>query len=152
MLKTGRICRLKYMNFLNHHLKNLFRRRMPKNSKNSKNSVNSRKGNSFELLDKSDGDDSTTVQTTTLKRTQPFEPNSPPRASASTSTKATTSQTVLTPLDTDQWVQHRAEKAERRIEAFTIASIVSTAIDSPRSDSRSWTVTIPEIKEGNADA
>ncbi|KAH9203126.1 hypothetical protein DL95DRAFT_399661 [Leptodontidium sp. 2 PMI_412] len=107
--------------------------------KNSKNNVNSRKGNSFELLDESDGGDSITVQTTStrgrpLKRTQPFEPNSPPRAKRANSTKATTSQTAPTPVDTDQWAQvktlltrvesvllaaeHRAERAEKRIESL----------------------------------
>lgn len=68
-----------------------------KTPKNNKNSRNSRKGNSFELLDESDGDDSITVQTTStrgrpLKRTQPFEPNSPPPAKRANSTKTTASQ------------------------------------------------------------
>lgn len=95
--------------------------------------------NPFKLLDESDGNDSITVQTTSargrpLKRTQPFEPNSPPRAKRANSTKATTSQTVQTPVDTDQWAQvkalltrvesallaaeRRAEKAEKRIETL----------------------------------
>ncbi|PVH75773.1 hypothetical protein DL98DRAFT_518464 [Cadophora sp. DSE1049] len=78
---------------------------MPKNSKNSRNS---RKGNSFELLDELDGDESITVQTTSargrpLKRTQPFEPNSPPRAKRANSSKATTYQPTPAPLDTHQW-------------------------------------------------
>ncbi|KAF8846406.1 hypothetical protein BDZ45DRAFT_682538 [Acephala macrosclerotiorum] len=107
--------------------------------KNSKNSVNSRKGNSFELLDESDGNDSITVQTTSargrpLKRTQPFEPNSPPHAKRANSTRATTSQAIPAPVDTDQWAQvkalltrvesallsaeRRAERAEQRIETL----------------------------------
>jgi hypothetical protein len=107
--------------------------------KNSKNNVNSRKGNSFELLDESNGDDSITVQTTStrgrpLKRTQPFEPNSPPHAKRANSTRATTSQAVPTPVDTDQWAQvkalltrvesallsaeRRAEKADQRVETL----------------------------------
>ncbi|KAH6699931.1 hypothetical protein BKA61DRAFT_681924 [Leptodontidium sp. MPI-SDFR-AT-0119] len=88
------------------------------------------------MLGESDGDDSITVQTTSswgrpLKRTQPFEPNSPPRAKRANSTKTTT---VPTPVDTDQWAQvkaaltrvesvllaaeRRAEKAEQRIETL----------------------------------
>ncbi|MCJ1353051.1 MAG: hypothetical protein MMC33_003035 [Icmadophila ericetorum] len=107
--------------------------------KNSKNSLNNRKGNSFELLDGSNGNDSITVQTTSargrpLKRTQPFEPNSPPRAKRANSTKATTQLTAPTSVDTDQWAQvkavltriesallaaeHRAEKAEKRMETL----------------------------------
>jgi hypothetical protein len=107
--------------------------------KNSKNSVKSQKGNSFELLDEYDGDDSITVQTTSargrpLKHTQPFEPSSTTRAKRANSTKATTSQTVPTPVGADQWTQvialltrvesallsaeRRAEKAEQRIETL----------------------------------
>ena len=116
--------------------------------KNSKNSLNSRKGNSFELLDELpdelDGDESTTVQTTSargrpLKRTQPFEPNSPPRAKKANSIKAnsikaTTCQPTPAPLGTDQWAQvkalltrvetalaaaeHWAEKAEKCIKTL----------------------------------
>ena len=107
--------------------------KMPKNSKNSQNS------NSFELLGELDGDETITVNTTSsrgrvLKRTQPFEPDSPPHAKRANSTKAAASKSTPIPSDTDQWIQvkdlltrvetaleaaeRRAEKAEKRIEAL----------------------------------
>lgn len=110
--------------------------RMPKNSKNSKNGP---KGNSFELLSESNDDESITVETMSargrpLKRTQPFEPNSPPRAKRPNSTKATIPRPASAISSFDEWMQvrdlltrvetalasaeQRAEKAEKRIEAL----------------------------------
>lgn len=109
---------------------------MPKNSKNSKNGP---KGNSFELLSESNDDESIPVETTSargrpLKRTQPFEPNSPPRAKRTNSTKATIPRPASAISSSDEWMQvrdlltrvetalasaeQRAEKAEKRIEAL----------------------------------
>lgn len=130
---------------------------------------------------------------TRLQRTQPVEPNSAPRAKRANPTKATTSQTVPTPVDTDQWAQvkalltrvesalvvaeHRAEKAERRIETLEefirnelfprINTPPPTGPPPPPSPPSSpppsiapgqipgvgldlSRVTIPEIKDGNA--
>ncbi|KAH7378853.1 hypothetical protein BKA64DRAFT_686811 [Cadophora sp. MPI-SDFR-AT-0126] len=103
------------------------------------NSKNGPKGNSFELLSESNDDESITVETTSargrpLKRTQPFEPNSPPRAKRTNSTKATIPRLASTISSSDEWMQvrdlltrvetaltsaeQRAEKAEKRIEAL----------------------------------
>ena len=61
-------------------------KKMPKNSKNSKRDP---RDNLFELLSESNDDELITVETTSargrpLKRTQPFEPNSPPERSRRT--------------------------------------------------------------------
>ena len=100
---------------------------------------NGPKGNPFELLSESNDDESITVETTSarerpLKRTQPFEPNSPPRAKRTNSTKATIPGPASAVSISDEWVQvrdllarvetalasaeQRAEKAEKRIEAL----------------------------------
>ncbi|KAH8800204.1 hypothetical protein F5884DRAFT_546685 [Xylogone sp. PMI_703] len=107
---------------------------MPKNSKSTRNTP---KSNAFELLNELDDDKSITVEATStrgwpLKRTQPFEPNLPPRAKRTNSTKATASKPALATLCTDEWTEvrdllkrvetalataeHGAEKAEKRIE------------------------------------
>jgi hypothetical protein len=110
--------------------------------KNSKNSLNGLKGNSFELLDESNGDESIIATTSTrgrpLKRTQPFDPSSPPQAKRANSNTATTvrpTRAQPTPLGaTDQWSQVkdlltrvetaliaaelRAQSAEKRIETL----------------------------------
>lgn len=166
--------------------------------KNSKNSLSSRKGNPFDLLNESAGDESITVQSTSargrpLKRTQPFEPNSPPHAKRANSTKTTTPQVAPALDDADQWTQvkallarvetalvaaeHRAEKAEKRIETLEefirneLFPRINTSSPTNRSSPPSpppspplpvapahlpgigldlSRVTIPEIKEGNA--
>ncbi|KAH9209903.1 hypothetical protein DL95DRAFT_394009 [Leptodontidium sp. 2 PMI_412] len=70
---------------------------------------NGPKGNSFELLSESNDDESITVETTSargrpLKRTQPFEPNSPPRAKRTNSTKATIPRPALAISSSDEWM------------------------------------------------
>src|SRR5271163_4879752 len=97
----------------------------------------SSKGNSFELLDEVNDDGSNDNATSShgrpLKRTQPFEPNSPPTAKRANSTKSkATTSTPAPKSNTDNWArveallvrveaalataEHRAEQAEKRVE------------------------------------
>ncbi|KIM98212.1 hypothetical protein OIDMADRAFT_146890 [Oidiodendron maius Zn] len=84
-----------------------------------KNSKNVPKSNSFELLSESNDDESITVETASacgrpLKRMQPFEPNLPPQAKRTNSTKAT----IPRPASAISSSEQQAEKAEKRIEAL----------------------------------
>jgi len=106
--------------------KHFFNECSEKCQRTARNSLSSRKGNSFELLDELAGDESITVQTTStrgrpLKRTQPFEPNSPPHAKRANSTKATTSQVGPALEGTDQWAQVKAFLTH--VETALVASV-----------------------------